>query len=437
MSLFLLAAVCAVAGPDTTQLVLKTTIYGNISPKSIVYAGNGYFFSQNMMYRHSITVYNRKHQLVKTISDRVKLKNDSTNQMSSYQGAPVEAVAVEGGQYVWVSNYRMYGDGYDNPGCDTCLGKEYDKSYIYKINTSTFRVDTLVEVGSVPKYLEATPDDKYILVSNWSSGDVSVVDNETNTEIKRVEVGKYPRGIAIDSKGHYAYVAVMGSWNIAVIDLQDNYKVSWIKGVGKSPRHLCVDSSDKYLYATLNGHSKVVKISLDSRLVVAEAVTGKAPRSMAISEDDQYLYVVNYRDASVSKVRTSDMTEMQRIKTNSKPIGITYDPEQKEVWACCYSGCIHIFKESDEVEEQVVEPPLVAIHEGNEGFHLIVGSFKSELNARRQLADLSRAGYHPEILKSSNGFYRVSIARYDNESDVDKNINAIKQKYTGAWLLIN
>jgi hypothetical protein len=50
-----------------SEMKLKKTIYGKISPKSVVHSGTGLFFAQNMMYSHTITVYDRKYNLVKTI----------------------------------------------------------------------------------------------------------------------------------------------------------------------------------------------------------------------------------------------------------------------------------------------------------------------------------------------------------------------------------
>jgi hypothetical protein len=56
------------------RMRLAKTIHGNISPKLVVASGSGYIVAQNMMYRHSITVYDRSDRLVKTISDRVDLE---------------------------------------------------------------------------------------------------------------------------------------------------------------------------------------------------------------------------------------------------------------------------------------------------------------------------------------------------------------------------
>ncbi len=70
------AAVAVKARPsDKARLKLRSVISGNISPKSVASSGAGYVTAQNMMYRHSVTVYDaRSLKLVKTISDAVNLR---------------------------------------------------------------------------------------------------------------------------------------------------------------------------------------------------------------------------------------------------------------------------------------------------------------------------------------------------------------------------
>ena len=82
-------------------------ITGSISPKSIVHSGDGLFFAQNMMYRHTITVYDRDMELVATIPDTVDLSGFGHS--GEYKGAPVEAAFSSDGSTAYVSNYQMYG----------------------------------------------------------------------------------------------------------------------------------------------------------------------------------------------------------------------------------------------------------------------------------------------------------------------------------------
>jgi len=328
------------------EMKLKQTISGNISPKSVVHSGTGLFFAQNMMYSHTITVYDRNHKLVKTIPDAVNLTKYGYSKFEgNYKGAPVEASFSHNGKYAWVSNYQMYGSGFNNPGSDECSpSQKTDKSFLYRINTENLKIEKVVQVGSVPKYVEASPDNRLVLVSNWCSWDLSVVDTEKNKEIKRIQLGRYPRGIVVDANSDKAYVAVMGSSDIATVDL-NNFSVGWLNNIGHSPRHLNIDPAGKYLYATLNGEGTVAKVELPTGKVLNKVVTGSAPRSMVISDDGQRLYVVNYNSNTVSKVRTSDMKVLQSVNVNDAPIGITYDAQTREVWVACYSGSIMVFQD--------------------------------------------------------------------------------------------
>jgi len=325
---------------------LVKTITGNLSPKSIVHSGKGLFFAQNMMYSHTITVYDRDFNLVKTIPDTVKLSDSGYTQFSgTQQGAPVEAAFTPDGSTAWVSNYQMYGAGFSSNADDDCSPEQnHDPGYLYRIGTKNLAIDRSVQVGAVPKYVATTPNNRYVLTSNWCSWDVSVIDPQQNKEIRRIQLGPYPRGIAVDNSSQTAYVAVMGSYDVAMINLAD-FSVGWIKDVGHSPRHLNLDPAGKYLYATLNGEGQIAKIDLATKTVVGKAATGSAPRSMTISGDGQFLYVVNYDSDTVSKVRTTDMQVVQNVSVNSAPIGITYDNDTHRIWVASYSGSLQVFQD--------------------------------------------------------------------------------------------
>ncbi|MBU7585635.1 MAG: peptidoglycan-binding protein [Nostoc sp. TH1S01] len=330
----------------SSKMTLKKIISGKISPKSVVHSGNGLFFAQNMMYNHTITVYNREHKLVKVIPDKVDLSKFGYSKFKgNYQGAPVEASFSSDGKYAWISNYQMYGPGFNNPGSDKCNpSQKTDKSFLYRINTDSLEIDHVVQVGSVPKFVATSNDERLVLVSNWCSWDLSVVDTIKNKEIKRIPLGPYPRGIAIDEAANKAYVAVMGSYDIAKVDL-NNFSVQWLKNIGNAPRHLNIDPNGKYLYTSLNGEGKIAKIKLPQGKLIDKVSTGNAPRSMVLSDDGQRLYVVNYGDNTISKIRTNDLKVIQTVNVGANPIGITYDPQTREVWVACYSGNIMVFQD--------------------------------------------------------------------------------------------
>ena len=337
------------AGAPTDTVLMKVVkkFGGAYSPKSVVATQKGLVFAQNMIYRHTISVFDdTSYEPVKTISDRVTLsKFGFPEYTGSVQGGPVESAVTPDGTYMYVSQYSMYGPGFSHPGDDDLgPGSGVDPSFVYRVSTRTLKIDQVIKVGSVPKYVAVTPDGRYVLVTNWVSFTMSVIDTTQGRVVKTITLGRHPRGIAVDSTSETAYVAIMGSSDVAKVRLSD-FQVSWIKGVGSSPRHLVISSDDRFLYATLNGSGQVAKIDLATHRVVGRVTTGKQPRSMTISEDGRSIYVVNYESDSVSKVRTADMTEIQKVAVGRHPIGITYVNARREVWVCCYSGVFYILRD--------------------------------------------------------------------------------------------
>ncbi len=325
-------------------------ILGPLNPKSVVASGTGLFFAQNMMYLHTIAVYDREHRLVATIKDTVDLGAFKVpGRTGTVKGGPVEAAFTPDARYAYVSNYSMFGPTFTHPGDDTCTPHQgIDPSFVYRVDVDHLAIDQVIEVGSVPKYVAVSPDGERLLVSNWCSYDLSVIDTRTGTELRRVPLGAYPRGIAITADSALAYVAVMGTTGIAVVDLR-SYDVNVLRDVGRGPRHLVLDPAGRYLYATLNGESRIAKIDLTTGTVVGRVSTGSAPRSMAMSPDGGAIYVVNYDSDTVSKVRTSDLVVLQTLPTDHHPIGITVDVDDlgtQHVWVACYAGSLIDFSDS-------------------------------------------------------------------------------------------
>ena len=345
----LLLSLCVIPYPAQAELPAPSmklihTINGSIAPKSVRSSSDGVVSAHNMMYRHSVTVYDAKtFKLIHTIPDSVSLKDFGfSNYSGSYKGAPVEGTFSPDGKFLYVSNYAMYGKGFNKEGTDTCSPADgYDKSFVYRINRSNYQIDGVYPVGSVPKVVEVTPDNKYVLVANWCSYTVSVISVELNKVVKTVKIGRYPRGIAINNDSTKAYVAEMGGNRIHVIDLQD-FTTSYIP-IGSNPRAIVLSPDNSTMYVTMNLSGKVASWDLVNNKAGKSVKTGNAARSLAINADGSHLFVVNYKSDTMSRVRTSDMKVTQNIKVCNEPIGITYDLPTGNTWIACYKGQIKIY----------------------------------------------------------------------------------------------
>jgi YVTN family beta-propeller protein len=336
--------------PGSRPLRLIEVIGGPISPKSVDATDTGLVFAQNMMYRHTMTVYRSNGALRRTIPDSVVFSHFGIGGHPGVsRGAPVEAAVAPGGKYVWVSNYSMYGVGFGPEGSDTCTASTgyddgYTDSYLYRVSLRTLSIDGVAKVGWVPKYVAVTPSGRWVLATNWCSYDLSIVSARTLREVARIPIGAYPRGIAISPDSRFAYVAIMGGDSLAVVDLKTRRVVGHI-ATGSNPRHVVISPNGQFLYVTLNQPGDVVKILRRTGRILGIVHTGEDCRSLAISSNGTTLYVVNYLSDTMSMLRASDLKILQSVPTGQHPVGITFDPVSGRVWVAVYTGAIMVFGE--------------------------------------------------------------------------------------------
>jgi YVTN family beta-propeller protein len=351
LAVLLVTSLCVVATPAQSEVVsadtkmtLVKTITGDISPKSVRSSGSGLVSAHNMMYRHSVTIYDANtFELLKTVPDSVQLSQYGYSKYSSiYKGSPVEGAYSPDGKYLYVTNYAMYGKGFNREGHDTCSpASGFDTSFLYRINLENYEIDNVYPVGSVPKVVEVTPDNKFVLVSNWCSYDLKVISVDSQKVVKTIKIGRYPRGIAVSNDSKFAYVAEMGGSRIHVINLED-FSTSHIP-IGSNPRAIVLSPDNSMMYVTMNLSGKVASWDLVNNKAGKSVKTGKSARSLAISDDGTALFVVNFVSNTISKVRANDMKVVQNIKACNEPIGITYDSPTSRTWVACYGGAIKIF----------------------------------------------------------------------------------------------
>ena len=330
---------------DTTAMEPLDYLTGGMTPKSIMASGHGLMIANNMMYSHTSTVFDSTtREQIAVLEDGLDLAEFGVEGHPGVsQGSPVEAVWTEDGRYAYVSQYTMYGQNFGVQGFDACTRDSgVGPSYLYRFDAEEMDWDQVIKVGAVPKYLEITPDQSTILVSNWCDATISVVDVEKAEETKVIDVNESPRGIAILPDSNTAYVVAMYAQSLFKVDIEAGTS-ELVMNTTLRPRHLNVTEDGKTLYMTVSSANTIYKIDTETDEIVDEVSPGLEPRSVTMSPDEKALYVVNYNEATVSKIRTSDMEVIDKVDVDADPIGIDYDPVTNTVWVACYNGAVYVF----------------------------------------------------------------------------------------------
>lgn len=319
-----------------------------ITPKSVVASGAGLVVANNMMYSHTSTFYDAvSREVVATLSDEIVPEEFGIEgHPGPAKGSPVEAAWTDDGKFAYVSQYTMYGQNFGRDGFDNCTPDSgVGPSFLYRFNTELMEWDQVIKVGAVPKYVDLTPDQSKILVSNWCDSTLSVVDRESGLEEKTIPIAAAPRGIEVLPDNRTAYVAAMYADKLFKVDLETGESEVMME-TGRKPRHLNLSADGKYLFMAVSGSDTIYKIDTATEEIVDQVVSGREPRSMILSSDGTALYVVNYYEPSVAKISTDDMELLQKEPTDANPIGITYEPITHTVWVACYGGSIYVFDDT-------------------------------------------------------------------------------------------
>lgn len=259
-----------------------------------------------------------------------------------HEGKPVETLFTHGGRYLWISYLALIGEKYPPYRLEWTEAKGWDTEYRFPSVVVVYdrKQEKLVHrigVGVRPKVVAATPDERYVFVSNWSSDSVSVIDTNEFKAVKEIKVGLSPRGMAFSKDGRRAYVAVMRGQALAVIDVKQLKLLRLIqKGIAAEPRHLVRNRRGDRLYISANGSALIQVMDLAREEVIQNIQVGLGPRTIVLSPDEKWLYAVNYGSATVSVVDLARGKEAGELKTSETPVGIDVTPDGRYLWVTCY-----------------------------------------------------------------------------------------------------
>ena len=286
--------------------------------------------------------------------------------ISSYQEKPVEACLSHDDKILWVSLHNAEGivpiridsihANQSSPGDKS--SKKITVIYPGVAKRDSFYIP-LIRTGKTPKIISRTANSKYLLVSNWHSFNVSVL--ETNMHeypfakvISTIPVSDIPRGIAVDDKNNRSFVAIMGGASIAVINNSAWMKENDIK-VASNPRHIVMDTSGR-IFVSYNKLAKIACIDAATGTTLFTASTAAQPRTIMLSKNHKFLFATCYSSDTVEvyKIIDNGFSKLISLPCKGHPVGVDIfeDDNKLEAWVCSYSnGSISVFsfKKSDEL----------------------------------------------------------------------------------------
>lgn len=324
------------------------TFTGMGAPKAVEVTPDGrYVLSINLEGMNVVIIDAHKFEKIKTVNfapfrTAAQGHNYRTHKsIPSFAEKPVECGFSPDGRYAWISFHNgraVVRYDFQEEEVASAIGIqkarienfENREKYVYKLPE--------IRVGNTPKVVKVTPDGKYVLVSNWFSRSVTIIDARELKPVKEIKTGPLtiPRGIAISSDSRLAYVVNMRGGTISTIDLK-NLTLINNQWVTPNPRHIVISSDDRFLFLTDNALGKVLRYDIANRKVAQSVVIGRQARTLELTPDEKYIIAASHGTNELIILETATLRILNRVKF-FRPMGVSISPDGKTVWASSYGG---------------------------------------------------------------------------------------------------
>lgn len=273
-----------------------------------------------------------------------------------FTGKPVESALSHDGRYLWVPYYRKDFDQYASM-----------PSAVAVIDTRTDRIVRVLDTGPIPKYVVASPDDRWLAVIHWGNNTVGLIDISSGnpqqfrraallTIGRRIDTSKIDtrdrdhgcgyclRGAVFTADGKHLLVARMGgNGGIAVIDVDQQRYRGAVHGMRPTPRHLALSTNGQRLYVSSSFAGYVAVFSTQAivdaayrkqRTVppLAETKTGPGTRTISLSPDGELVYAAVNQASKLVVLEAGNLREITRIDADSFPVGLDVSADGRQVW---------------------------------------------------------------------------------------------------------
>ena len=184
-----------------------------------------------------------------------------------------------------------------------------------------------------------------VYVTNEASGDLTIINGETQEVIATAPLGKRPRGIQASPDGKSLYVALSGSPSagpgvdvktlppadreadgIGEVDAE-TYKLKRIIHAGADPEQLAISADGTRLYVANEDAETLSVVDIASGKIIAAVKVGEEPEGVTIRPDGKVVYVTSEGDGAVFAIDTVTNKLLKRIPVGPRPRSIGFLPD--------------------------------------------------------------------------------------------------------------
>lgn len=212
---------------------------------------------------------------------------------------------------------------------------------IHVFDTSNWKYKCSFDCGgSWPKVIVLTKNEDTAYISNWKSKDISIIDTEGYKVKGTISVNGIPRGMTVSPDQKFLYVSNFTSGDINKIDIGKKLVVKNIDLGNGALRHIVISEEEKKLYVSDMYHGTVSVLNLKTDIVERSFYAGSNLNTIKLSVDGKNLFISSRglnstngyleKGSEFGKILVYD-TQLKRVTDwtwgGNQPTGLAVSPD--------------------------------------------------------------------------------------------------------------
>lgn len=183
-----------------------------------------------------------------------------------------------------------------------------------------------------------------VLITNWGSDSVSLIDIEGGKELAKIPVGIKPYDIKVEKTGRFAYASASGADYISVIDIQAmlENKTARIK-VGESPRDIDLTLDNKRAVVANAGSNSISILDLVAKKELYKVPVCSIPYGVALTNNDRWAVITCWgsNKAAIVELNNNKGKLLKEFNVGSLPYTVVVPDGSNYALISCF-GSNHV-----------------------------------------------------------------------------------------------
>jgi len=218
---------------------------------------------------------------------------------------------------------------------------------IHTFDLNDFHFKNVIHLtGKWSKVMTFDQYKKLVYCSNWSSGDISIIDIYKQKEIEKTKkLYGVPRGMALSEDGNYLYFAQYsdggeaGGGRVGIYSLKEKKIIQFLGSPG-SKRHIISGVKSNQIYVSDMLTNKIELFDMKGSKILQSIPVFHNPNTIVLSPDKKYLYVScrgpnnpkSYliKGLVLGKIQVIDTSTHEIVETwetGNQPTGLDISPD--------------------------------------------------------------------------------------------------------------